>query len=236
VAAGGALLATHLTSVADEYGRMRNDFGLAELFGARLTSPEPVEIPDLYLKPVGAAPEIPQDPQVVRFSAVDPGTVIAETLDRGHRRNLGAAVVRRSFGKGTVIYVGSSLEAVYQETRMTSVRDYLASLLEPLVGAQRAYRVDPRPGLMPHFTVAGDSLLLHLLANTGNKWKKLRMREEYLPIPNVRVRIRVPEGRRIISARLVRAGKPLEHGVKDGWLEATVPAVRIHELIEIRFQ
>jgi hypothetical protein len=234
VAKGGMLLATHLTSVADEYGRMRGDFGLADVLGVKLASQDPVEIPDLYLKPAGGAVEIPQDPQVARFTAVDPATVIAETVDRGHRRNLGAAVVRRNFGKGTVIYIGSSLESVYQETRMSPVRDYVGSLLEPLVGQLRAYRVDPRPGLMPHFTVAGDRLLLHLLANTGNKTKKLRMREEYLPIPEVRVRIRVPEGRSAASARLVRARRALEPVARDGWFETTVPEVRIHELLDLR--
>jgi hypothetical protein len=236
VANGGILLATHLTSVADEYGRMRKDFGLADVFGARLSSPDPVEIPDLYLRVAGASMEIPQDPQVVQFAALDAASVIAETLDRGHRRNLGPAILRRKFGKGTVIYIGSSLEAVYQETRMSAVRDYVGSLLEPLVGNLRAYRVDPRPGLMPHFTVAGDSLLLHLLANTGNKVKKLRMREEYLPVPDVRAQIRIPEGRRVASARLVRADRPLQPVVRDGWFEVTIPEVRIHELIELRLE
>jgi hypothetical protein len=236
VAGGGVLAATHLTSVADEYGRMRKDFGLADLFGARLTSPDPVEIPDLYLKPAQGAAEIPQDPQVVQFTAIEPGSVVAETLDRGHRRSLGPAVLRRKFGKGTVIYLGSSLESVYQETRMGAVRDYVGSLLEPLVGSLRAYRVDPHPGLMPHFTVAGNSLLLHLLANTGNKVKKLRMREEYLPIAGVRARIRVPEGRRAASARLVRADRALQPAVRDGWFETTVPEVRIHEIIELRLE
>src|SRR5207248_181707 len=47
---GGMLLATHLTSVADEYGRVRKNYGLAEVFGADLIEPEPVEIPDLYLR------------------------------------------------------------------------------------------------------------------------------------------------------------------------------------------
>ena len=63
---GGRLLATHLTSVADEYGRARKNYGLAELFGVEFVEPEPVEIPDLYLKLRGGE-GIPQDPQGISF-------------------------------------------------------------------------------------------------------------------------------------------------------------------------
>jgi hypothetical protein len=74
VTAGGALIATHLTSVADEHGRMRPNFGLADLFGAKFAYIEPVEIPDLYLKlPSGEL--IPQDPQVLRFTNTGDGAV-----------------------------------------------------------------------------------------------------------------------------------------------------------------
>ena len=38
-------------------------------------------------------------------------------------------------------------------------------------------------------------MLLHLIADTGNKTKKLRIREEFLPVLNVKVRVRVPDGR-----------------------------------------
>ncbi len=233
VDSGGTLLATHLTSAADEFGRRRPDFGLADVFGAHLQAEEPVEIPDLYLLPSGWPEAFPQDPQVVRFEATDPGTVIAQTVDRGHRRTLGPAVVKKAFGRGQVIYVGSSLEAVYEETRMAVIRDYLASLLDPLIGQFRRYQVAPRPGLMAHYTVSGNSLLLHLLANTGNKWKKLRQREEYLPIPDVKARIRIPAGRQVKSIRLVRAERGAEYSLKDGWLEVRLPQVTVHELIQV---
>ena len=136
VTAGGTLIATHLTSVADEHGKMRSNFGLADLFGAKFASSDPIEIPDLYLKlPTGEL--IPQDPQVVRFTNTGGGEVLAETIDRGHRGNLGPAIVKRSVGKGAVIYIGSGLEAIYAETRMKRIRTYLAS-----------YRSRPRPA--PH--------------------------------------------------------------------------------------
>ncbi len=233
VSSGGMLVATHLTSVADELGRQRPDFGLADVFGAHLQAAEPVEIPDLYLLPSGWPEAIPQDPQVVRFEATDPDSVIARTLDRGHRRTLGPAVVKRAFGRGQVIYIGSSLESVYEETRMAVIRDYLASLLDPMIGQFRHYQVAPRPGLMAHYTVSGNSLLLHLLANTGNKWKKLRQREEYLPIADIKARIRVPAGRKVRAVELLRAGGAAEYSRKDDWLEVSLPQVTIHELIQV---
>ena len=95
-----------------------------------LHSAEPIEIPDLYLKLPGGE-EIPQDPQVLRFTNTGGGAVLAETIDRGHRANLGPAIVRRDVGKGQVIYIGSGLEAVYAETRMKRLRAYLGSLIDP---------------------------------------------------------------------------------------------------------
>jgi hypothetical protein len=78
---GGRVVATHLTSAADEFGHLRGDFALADLFGASLLDPVPYEYPDLYLKPVDG-PLVPQNLQIVRFRPTS-GTVLAHTLSRG---------------------------------------------------------------------------------------------------------------------------------------------------------
>lgn len=231
VSGGGKLLATHLTSVADEYGRVRKNFGLAEVFGAEFVAPEPVEIPDLYLK-LKSGEELPQDPQVLRFRAVS-GDVLAETIDRGHRARLGPAILRREYRKGSVIYIGSSLEAVYEETRMAPLRAFLGGLVSPWLAAGRAYEIEYRSGVMPHFMASDRTLLLHLLADTGNKNKHLRSREEFLPVPDVKVRIRVPQGRGVRAVSLLRAGERLSATPKNGWLDVTVPRVLIHEAVRV---
>ena len=228
---GGNLVATHVTSVADEYGRMRKNFGLADLFGANFVDPEPVEIPDLYLKLPGGE-EIPQDPQIMRFRARG-SEVLAETLDRGHRANLGPAIVRRKEGKGTVLYIGSSLEAVYEETRMKRLRALFAELLGPSLAPRRSYQIEYRSGLMPHYMASRDVILLHLLADVGNKSKHLRIREEFVALTDVKVTIRVPQGRTVRQATLLRAGTPLPSTPRNGWLDVTVPRVFVHEAVKL---
>jgi hypothetical protein len=232
VNAGGTLVATHLTSVADQHGKMRPNYGLADLFGAKFSSVEPVEIPDLYLKlPSGEL--IPQDPQCMRFTNTGDASVLAETVDLGHRGNLGPAILKRAVGKGQVIYIGSGLEAVYAETRMKRLRAFLATLVDPVLAPHRTYEIEARSGVMPHLTATRDTLLLHLLADTGNKTKKLRIREEFLPVENVKVRIRVPEGRTVKSLSLLRSGANLSARAVSGWLDVTVPKVLIHEAVRV---
>jgi hypothetical protein len=234
VEGGGALLATHLTSVADEFGRLRPNFGLSELFDLDLKAIEPIEIPDLYLRILSSGKLIPQDSQVMLFGCFHcEGVEIAETVDRGHRGSVGPAVFSRRYGKGQVIYIGSGLEAVYEETLNESLRVFFRSLLDPILAATRRYEVEFRPGLMAEFASSEDTLLLHLLANTGNIWKKLLVQEKYLPVMNVRVRLRLPQGRSAKSVALMWSGTAPSWSVRDGWVELTVPEVQIYEVIRV---
>jgi hypothetical protein len=81
--------------------------------------------------------------------------------------------------------------------------------------------------------VSPDVTLLHLLANTGNKHRHLRAREEYLPVENVTARIRIPSGRSVRSVSLMRAREKLPTTVSDGWLDVLVPRLLIHEVIKV---
>jgi hypothetical protein len=161
------------------------------------------------------------------------GVQIAETVDRGHRGSVGPAVFSRRYGKGQVIYIGSGLEAVYEETLNESLRVFFRSLLDPILAATRPYEAEFRPGLMSEFASSQDTLLLHLLANTGNIWKKLLVQEEFLPVENVRVRLRLPQGRSAKSVALMWSGARPSWSVREGWVELTVPQVQIYEVVRV---
>lgn len=234
VAAGGVLIGTHATSITDERGNPRSDFGLSSLFGVSLVELEPFEYPDLYLK-FSDGSTIPQDLQIMRVRAHQGTEVLAETLDRGREQLLGPAVLRRSHGKGTAIYLASGLEAIYIETGMASTAQFFSSLIEPHLSSFQTYRVEPRPGLMPHFASSENALVLHLLANTGNKSKFFRSREQFVSLPNVKVSIRLPELRSVKQITLIRSGKTLEAIVFEGWLNLNIPEILIYDAVRVEF-
>ncbi|WP_260706584.1 alpha-amylase family protein [Edaphobacter flagellatus] len=230
VEGGGNLIATHRTSIADKYGRPRKDFGLADLFGASLLSPEPWEYPDLYLKP-SSGDLIPQDPQIMRVKRTD-GDVLATTWNRGQRKDEGPAIFRKKFGRGQCLYIASGLEAVYEETRMNPLLAYLGSIMMPMLEDAQLYKMDYRPGLMAHYTEGADKIVLHIIANIANDDPHQKVRHAYCSVENVQVQLRTP--RPIRTASLLRAGEAIEVGDrKDGWTTLTVPHVHIYEAILI---
>lgn len=135
--------------------------------------------------------------------------MVAETIDRGHGGTLSPAVVRRGVGKGHVIDISSGLEAMYAETRMKPVRNYLASRIDPVLASHRTYEVSFQPGVKPHLAAPADTLLLHLVADTGNEGKKLRSREELL------------------------AGSKVNAASSGGWVEVTVPGLFLRHAVRV---
>lgn len=219
---GGHLIATNLTSTADEFGKPRGNFALADLFGASLADPVPYEYPDLFLKPAKGGPLIPQDPEIVKFRATS-GTVLAHTYSRGKETELGPAIVSHSFGKGQVLYIGSGLEAVFYETKLEPLLGFLRSLLTPLIGDIQQYQLDYVPGIIAHRMVNENHIVLYVLADLGDR------HVDYCAIHNVRVRIRVP--RSVKSVTLLRSGATVQFAANNEWIEVVIPKIDVYEAV-----
>jgi hypothetical protein len=219
---GGHLIATNLTSTANEFGRPRGNFALADLFGASLTDPVPYEYPDLYLKHAKGGPLIPQDPEIIKFRATT-GTVLAHTFSRGKETELGPAVTSHSFGKGQVLYIGSGLEAVFDEIKLEPLLGFLRSLLTPLIGDIQQYQLDYAPGIIAHRMVNDSHIVLYVFADLGDR------HVDYGPIHDVRVRIRVPRGVR--SVTLLRSGAMVQFAANNDWIDVVIPEINVYEAV-----
>ena len=49
----------------------------------------------------------------------------------------------------------------------------------------------------------------------------------------MKVRVRVPDGRKVRAVSLMRAGTKLNVAARGGWIDVTVPRVLIHEAVRV---
>lgn len=243
---GGALLATYDTGLYDEKGELRRDGGaLREVLGVAMQG-EPLDSqPECYYRVQQAHPALGQygkgaivqgDGQLIPVEVRDGATVLADCWNVGTHESRGPAIIAHDYGKGRTIYITGSLEAHYLSSRVASTRRLLGSLVTYLAGGVPKHFTLSAPtgvyGVMRRAT-NGD-LMVWLLANVGFKDAALgRMRQEFVPVSNVEVSIRVPDGREVKSVHLLRAKQSPPFRYTGGYAEITIPVLHIAELIHV---
>ena len=82
-------------------------------------------------------------------------------------------------------------------------------------------------------TAKGD-VTLWVLGNVGFKDADIgRMRQEFVPIANVEVKLLVPEGRRVKSVDLVRSGQSAPFQVVGKYAVTVIPTLHIAEVVHM---
>jgi hypothetical protein len=77
-------------------------------------------------------------------------------------------------------------------------------------------------------------LALWVLANLGFKDAVVgRMRQEYLPLSQIEVGIRIPVGKQAKAMRLMRAEQPVSFRVEEGYAVAIIPTLHIAEVVHL---
>jgi hypothetical protein len=256
---GGGLVATYETSLYDEWGVKRKDFGLAELFGVTFTGRIEGPMQNSYLRleadPVTGkrhpllagledAPRIINGVRRVEVQATRPFpnpplTLIPSYPDLPMEKVYPRAVKTdvpqvyiREIGLGRVVYFPWDIDRTFWE--VLSV-DHLKLLRNAVVWATNE---------APPVTVAGpgvldvtvwhqkSSLTVHLVNLTNPMMMKGPVRE-LIPVGEQKVRLRLPKGTRPKNVRLLAAGKTLRIERSGQGLSVTVPTILDHEIVAI---
>jgi hypothetical protein len=257
VRAGGGLVATSETSLFDERGAERADFGLAELYGASFVRRLPGPVRNGYLRLEHASapghpllagladapriihgawllevkPTLPFPNPPVTLIPAYPDLPMEKVYVREPKTDV-AQVYLREHGAGRVAYFPWDVDRTFWEVLAP---DHFKLLRNAVAWATREE---------PPVSVAGrgvldvtvwrqeQSLTVHLVNLTNAMMMKGPVRE-LLPVGEQRVRLRMPEGARARAVRLLVAGRTPEARESAGWLELTVPEVLAHEVVAV---
>jgi hypothetical protein len=258
VAGGGNVLATFATSLFDETGIRRKDFGLADLFGVSFAGRIDGPLRNSYLS-------LDAGPGNGRRHEVLDGLDGTPRIINGVYR-LDVSPIAEFPSPVTLIpsYPDLPMEDVYPRVPHTSTRElYLRE-----VGSSRVAYVPwdisrtfwdvlaPDHGLLlrnlvrwasnepPPVEVDGPgvvdvaiwrqraSITVHLVNLTNPMMFKGPLRE-VLPIGPLRVRVRMPGGLEPRAVRLLTAGASVPVDQSGNVLSVTVPSVGVHEVIAI---
>ena len=255
---GGSLIATFETSLYDEQGRARKDFGLADLFDVSYDDKVEGPMKNSYLR-------LKADSQTGRFHPVLDGLQDAYRIVNGiWRLNV---TPRREFPSPVTLipsYPDLPMEHVYPRRPETDTRElYLREMSNSRI-AYIPWDIDRTfweimnadhgkllrnvvnwtlneepvaqatgPGLLD-VTVWRQkrSMTVHLVNLTNPMMMKGPFRE-LIPLDGQEVRIRIPRGTRVRKVRLLVSDTTPEHRIADGTVVLTVPAILDHEVIAL---
>jgi hypothetical protein len=260
VRAGGGLVATYETSLYNQWGEARNDFGLKELFGATFKGRADGPMHNSYLHLNLSAPNanvllkgLEDAPRIVNGtwrlnvestepSAASPLTLIPPYPDlpmekvypRVAQTDI-AEIFLRERGTGRVVYFPWDIDRTFWEVLCVDHGKLLANVVQWATNEQPPVIVSG-PGVLD-VTVwrQKDSMTVHLVNLTNPMMMKGPFRE-LLPVAEQTVRVRTPEGAKVGDIKLLAADRNPQVAHAGSDLVISISSILDHEILAIDFK
>jgi len=254
---GGSLLATFETSLYDEAGKPRQDFGLRDVLKVSFQGRVDRRMQNSYLAlnrdpsgglhPVLAgledAPRIINSVQRVHVKPLEsfasPLTLVPSYPDLPMEHvyprvpNTDERMLYlRDLGRSRVVYFPGDLERTFWEVLAADHGRLLANAVDWATNEERPASV-VGPGLLDVTTWRQkDSLTVHVVNLTNPMMMKGPLRD-FVPVGPLTVRVRLPQGRKPRAVQLLVAGGAARAEEAAGVLTVSVPVVRDHEVVAV---
>jgi len=256
---GGSLVATFETSLYDEWGVPRREFGLADLFGVsfkgRIAGPMQNSYlrlehnsfggkPHPLLRGLEDAPRIINGVHRLEVSATAPFAPAPLTLipsypdlpmekvyPRVSKTDV-PQVYLREFGAGRVIYFPWDIDRTFWEVLCVDHFKLLRNAIEWATNEPPLITVSGPSVLDVTVWRQKGSMTVHLVNLTNPMMMKGPVRE-LIPVGPLQIKLRLPEGVRPRRVRLLAANKNLPVERTGQHIRIVVPSVLDHEIVAI---
>jgi hypothetical protein len=255
---GGSIVATYETSLFDENGKRRADYGLADLFGVSWRETLPGPIPNSYLQiqesdrkhpilrgfedaqlliagtyQIRVAPKVGVSDSLLTVIPQYPSLPMEKNYWRGKKTNE-SAVFARQAGKGRVVYFPWDIDRVYWEVMVDDHGRLLRNAIDWALKEERPVLVTGQGVLDVTVWKQKDSMTVHMVNLTNPMMMRPSFRE-MIPVGPQHVKLQLPPGKRPRKVSfLVGTSTPnVKHTGSS--IELTVPSIVSHEVIAVDF-
>ena len=254
VSRGGSLLATHETSLYDEWGVRRQNFGLSSLFGVKFNGRIEGPMQNSYLRledkrhPIlagfGDTERIINGVRRVDVSAIEkfpnpPLTLIPSYPDlpmemvypRVPKTDI-PEVYLREIGKSRIVYFPWDIDRVFWEVLSVDHGRLLRNAVEWAANEEKPVTVSGHGVLDVTVWRQKESMTVHLVNLTNPMMMKGPFRE-VIPIAGQEVKVVLPKGKKARKVQLLVAGGSPRVREAPGFITLTVPSIEVHEVVAI---
>ena len=258
---GGSVVATYETSLYDEWGVRRQDFGLASLFGASFAGRREGPMLNSYLT-------LEKDSSRTHFDALLDGLedatriingvnrVVVKPADPGAYSPLTvvpsypdlpmeevfprpttikeAGVFLQRVGDGKAVYFPWDVDRTFWEVLDVDHGKLLRNAVLWATGEPAPVTVKGAGVLDLSIWTQKNSMTVHLVNLTNPMMMKGPLRE-IVPAPRQQVRILIPNNRHIAKVHLLVAKREIAYRQNDSSIELEIPAIDLHEVIAIDY-
>lgn len=255
---GGSLVATFETSLHNEWGKRRQDFGLADLFGVRFTGRLTPRIQNSYLtirkdsagkhhsllRGLEDAERIVNGAQRVDVAATEPMpdpplTLVPSYPDLPMEEVYPRQVITdipevylRERGQGRVVYFPWDIDRTFWEVLCLDHGKLLANAVDWATNEPRPVDV-AGPGVLDLAVWRQkNSMTVHLVNLTNPMMMKGPYRE-VIPLTGQKVIVRLPQGKRARKVQLLVSKQMPQVTESAGIVSFTIPSIGIHEVVAI---
>ncbi|MBI1177292.1 family 10 glycosylhydrolase [bacterium] len=255
---GGSIIATHETSLCDEWGVRRTNFGLAKLFGANFSGKIIPRMQNAYLrlehkatnnhpllKGLEDAPRIIHGVSRVEVEPREslptaPLTLIPSYPDlpmekvypRVEKTDIAQVYLREDPAGGRMIYFPWDIDRTFWEVLAVDHFKLLRNAVEWATNEEPVITVTGPGVLDVTFWRQKNSLTAHLVNLTNPMMMKGPVRE-LIPIGAQTIRLRLPDDVKPRQVRLLAADTPLDSRQNGQHISFTVPSILDHEIVAI---
>jgi len=253
---GGNIMATFETSLFNEKGEKRNDFGLSDLLGVtyngevegpmknsylRLTQENGTYHPILkglenttriingiYRLGIQANIEFPSPLTLIPSY---PDLPMEHVYPREPETDI-REIYLCEIGESRIVYFPWDIDRTFWEILSPDHGKLIRNAVQWALKEEQAVKVQGQGILDITVWQQQQSMTVHLVNFTNPMMMKGPFRE-LIPLHDQKVRIQIPPGRKVIKAHLLVSGIAPEYEVADGKIELVVPKIMDHEVVAL---